>query len=104
MPGFQAVLFFETVSLWSSGWPGTRSIDHSGLELIMIPPDSCLKCEFTFNSEEERQEMGAVSGLCGSAVEASHVEAPGQWAGVSVGTLQSRNPGTRRATVLGLGG
>lgn len=33
---------FETVSLWSSGWPGTRSIDHSGLELIMIPPDSCL--------------------------------------------------------------
>ena len=50
---FVAVLFFETVSLGSTGCPGTSSVDQSGLELrdLLASAFSVLgvkKCQNTF--------------------------------------------------------
>lgn len=89
--------------MWSSGCHGAHPVDHADLELKVIPLTLSPKCGFTFNSQEEHQEMRAISEVSGFAIEASRVESPWPWAEVSLGPLWSRNPDRRRVVVLGLG-
>lgn len=67
----------------------------------MIPLTLSPECEFTFNSQEEQQELGAISELSNFAMEASHVGTPWQQAEGVLGHFVEQKPRQKKTSGSG---